>query len=380
MTYDGTSHAFRTPFLQGKSWRTRIRETATGELTTRTVKAAKSLKDAKRIVQGWADAARLAAIQAAMRPEDRPLVVESIVAACDLWLSNLKPDIRPSTLTGYQSTLTTFTAHSASKGIINVSELRLGHYEDFVKVRGHTWSGRTKVKTLALLKRFFLWCVASSYLRASPIALVRPPKAWTKAVRDSRFRGTALTDDQARSLLAACSDPLKPVVLCALRTGLRYGNIMRLRWGQLPNDLTEVKIAGAEMKSGEAFHAPVHSEVTSMLRELLSNYMAEHHRAPGPDVKVFDVPSIAYAVRLALRRAGLAEIDGKHTRIHDLRHTYATVLARHCVGAAVAKLLAHAPKEVTDRYVHLDMADLKSELAKVPWLLPPARETAETAT
>jgi integrase len=55
-------------------------------------------------------------------------------------------------------------------------------------------------------------------------------------LKENTKRLQFLTDDEKKSLLDACKEHLKPMVSCAILTGMRRGEIMSLKWDQVRND------------------------------------------------------------------------------------------------------------------------------------------------
>lgn len=406
-TIEGAAHTYRSPFLQDGSWRVRRRSIATGQITTFVLKdpngeSPRNVRAARDLVTSIAVSERVEAEELAKRPEERAIKVESMQDAFDRWLATIEHEVRTPTHTDYKTQLGIVRRHFSAKGLNTVGEVTLEHVEELFRTLGQEWTGRTKVKYLALLKRVFTWCVRHCLTHSNPAAGMTPHKSWSKAVSQSRFRGVALNEDQARALLVACREKfmtrrtasadggragqkpwsqeakppeyLYPATLFALRTGCRLRNVVALRWKHLVNDMTELRIDGSEMKSGEQFHVPLHAKAVALLKRLAKARLAKQHRAPGGETLVFglEAASIAQPLARALKRAELAEVDGRRVRFHDLRHTFASWCERHCTFAAVQKLLGHSPRSVTDRYVHLKMDELRAEVGKLPWIEPPA--------
>jgi len=162
----------------------------------------RSLKQARDLVADLAMQERLDAEEIARQPQDRTVKPESIAAAFDEWLANIEHEVRAPTHLDYKTQLGVVRAHFIAKGLHTVAEIQLAHVEELFRTLGQEWRGRTKIKYLALLKRVFNWCVQHRYTRANPAAGMTPHKSWSKAVAQSRFRGLALTEDQARARLS----------------------------------------------------------------------------------------------------------------------------------------------------------------------------------
>ncbi len=66
--------------------------------------------------------------------------------------------------------------------------------------------------------------------------------------------GKALTDDEERRLLAACgasrSRALPMAVRLALNTGMRRGEILNLRWGDIDLDAKRLTVTKSKTKAG----------------------------------------------------------------------------------------------------------------------------------
>lgn len=107
-------------------------------------------------------------------------------------------------------------------------------------------SPATVVRYMASLSSMFTVAVKDwQWLEVSPTSSVRKPK-------EPRGRVRFLDDNERAELLAACkastSKFLYPVVVLALSTGMRRGEIMKLRWSDV--DLVRGQIMLKETKNG----------------------------------------------------------------------------------------------------------------------------------
>ena len=137
------------------------------------------------------------------------------------------------------------------------------------------------------------------------------------------------------------TDHLMPLVLLALNTGLRRGELTQLTWADIdiPGKLLTVRAGYA--KSGKARHVPLNSEALAVLKA--------HKKHKAGKGELFGVASLKKSW------AGLmtaAKIDG--FRFHDLRHTFASKLVMAGVPLAVVRdLLGHSSITMSERYAHL---------------------------
>jgi integrase len=132
--------------------------------------------------------------------------------------------------------------------------------------------------------------------------------------------------------------------MVALHTGMRLGEILGLRWGDL--DLRHRLISITRTKNHERKTIPINEELYGELvqlpRRMTSPYLFCH-----PDGT--RIPRITRAFHGALRRAGIDDF-----RFHDLRHTFASHLAMRGVPLeTIGALPGLKDPKMTKRYAHL---------------------------
>jgi integrase len=166
-----------------------------------------------------------------------------------------------------------------------------------------------------------------------------PPVNWKKlkaAEPPGRIR--FLDEDEYDRLMAAAHPSLRPIILCAVTTGLRRGDIMRLEWRQVK--LAERIIQIQRTKANRAHQV----RIAPALMAALSTIPAEKRRG-----RVFDLTGFR---RRWEKAVDAAELD--NFRFHDLRHTFAS-WAR-MAGADLAEImeaLDHSTINMTMRYAHI---------------------------
>ncbi|MBI5854268.1 MAG: site-specific integrase, partial [Nitrospirae bacterium] len=156
---------------------------------------------------------------------------------------------------------------------------------------------------------------------------------------------------EAERLLQACEDWLRPIVLTALHTGMRKGEILGLTWDLV--DLNHGFIRLKQTKNGKARALPLNETLWTLLGRLRTR----------PDVpRVFHDADgqrwgdVRHAFDRACEGAGLTDF-----RFHDLRHTFASWLIMRGVPlATVSNLLGHTSPTMTLRYAHLSPKHLTS--------------------
>jgi integrase len=150
------------------------------------------------------------------------------------------------------------------------------------------------------------------------------------------------------SLDGEFADHLKPMVLLAVNTGMRRGELFDLMWGDVDLQKKTVTIEGKTAKTGNTRHIPLNSEAIKILR-------AWYGQASGEGL-VFISPAtgsrfdnIKTAWSNLRTRAAI-----KDFRFHDLRHTFASKLVTAGVDLyTVKELMGHSTIQMTERYAHL---------------------------
>ncbi len=196
---------------------------------------------------------------------------------------------------------------------------------------------------LAALSKAFSNAVKEwHWLRDNPLRNISKPE-------EPRGRVRYLDDEERRRLLEACRKSeyrqLYLIVLFALTTGMRRGELLGLRWQDV--DLERRVAVLHNTKNGDRRSVPVLPEVAELLREhgkvrRLDNDLI--FASDGQDAVWFD--------KFWYRALSDAKI--KDFRFHDLRHTAASYLAMSgATTAEIAAVLGHRTLQMVKRYAHL---------------------------
>lgn len=168
------------------------------------------------------------------------------------------------------------------------------------------------------------------------------------SLSDERKRERILTREEEIRLLDACDgkrEHLRPIVICALDTGMRRGEILTLRWRDVDLDTDVITIQAFNTKTMRERSVKM---TVRLLRELDTLWEASRKE---PDARVFGiVDTVKRSWATALRIAGIEGL-----RFHDLRHTCATRLVRGRLELSeVSRVLGHTNITTTFRYANLD--------------------------
>lgn len=232
---------------------------------------------------------------------------------------------------------------------------------------------QTKRNARNFLNAIFQYAVDEGWIETNPVASVR-----VKARAVTRETSTFLTAPEAISLIGASKGA--PEVVIAIFTGMREGEMRSLEWSDVHDTHFVVRYGKPKKgtKSGKirrvvslppvrAAIARLRAERDALRAELKPNdprrdrafsafvfpTRSGHHRQPG---KIVERPTW-------LRWLTNAKIS-RRVRIHDLRHTCATLLLTGAWGGdpwayeAVKELLGHSSVKVTERYARtIGLAD-----------------------
>ena len=200
-------------------------------------------------------------------------------------------------------------------------------------------------RQMSLLKSMFTKAVDWDMCSEDVLRKVRKAKALKGVVSRLRF----LSQVECRELINACDPHLKPIVITALNTGCRKGEILSLKW-DTNIDLKHGFILLDKTKNGERREIPINNTLRAVLIGLPRRidipyvFFDPSNGKPYGDVKK--------AWHSALRKA---KIHDYH--FHDNRHTFASQMIMAGVDiTTVSRLLGHKSLKMTLRYSHLSPA------------------------
>lgn len=149
-------------------------------------------------------------------------------------------------------------------------------------------------------------------------------------------------------------DHLTPAVLLSINTGLRRGELFKLKWSSVDFDRGLVTVEGRNAKSRQTRHVPLNDEATSLLRRW------REQSADG--ARVFSVATnFKNGWKALLKRAGITQF-----RWHDMRHHFASRLVQRGVPLnTVRDLLGHSTVQMSLRYAHLAPDQRREAVAKL---------------
>lgn len=175
--------------------------------------------------------------------------------------------------------------------------------------------------------------------------------------KDNR-RERRLKDGEQEKLLEAARTRQNPliekVVIFAIETGMRRGEILGLHWDQV--DLKRRSVTILESKNGYSRTIPLTPGAFGLLQSMKDE-------AGDKDLKPERVfPVTANALRMAWERM-LARTDIKELHFHDLRHdAISRFFEMGLTVPEVASISGHRDMKMLMRYAHADAKNLAKKL------------------
>ena len=197
-------------------------------------------------------------------------------------------------------------------------------------------------KEVGTLRHMLAKAVSWGFLERSPFS-----RGESLHLKENNQRLRFLNEEEAERLVAKCSDHLRPIVLCALNTGMRKGEILALKWEDVRNGFIYVR----KSKTDEARQIPINDTLAEMLKGLrVKNQLQSPYvfciKSGG---KLTNIGSVQRSFERARKKADIDDF-----RFHDLRHTFASWLVmRGASLKVVQELLGHKSLTMTLRYSHL---------------------------
>lgn len=202
-------------------------------------------------------------------------------------------------------------------------------------------------RDVGVLRHLLYWAVDEGLIETNPLARIR-------LVPERRAPKPVLTVAEERQLLAAAHPHLQDLIVAALDTGMRRGELFHQRWEHVDLARNVLLVTRSKTAQGEGREIPF----TARVRHLL-----EPRRQPEGIVFAYRgsrVDDVKTAWRSTLRRAGV-----RHLRFHDLRHTFNTRLLEAGVLQEVRKaLMGHVSVAgVHGRYTHIELPLMRAAIA-----------------
>jgi integrase len=204
-------------------------------------------------------------------------------------------------------------------------------------------------RDLGVLRRILYWAVDERLLAANPLARM-------KMARERRTRRQVLSVAEEALLFGVVKGHLRAMILIALDTGMRRGEITGQKWEDVDFSQKVLFVTRSKTPEGESREIP--------LTERLFTFLSEHRKPEGLVIDFQGRP-----VRIVKRAWGTALKNAKlrHIRFHDLRHTFNTRLMEAGVLQEIRMaLMGHSTgSKIHSLYTHIELPAKREAIRKL---------------
>lgn len=286
---------------------------------------------------------------------------------CNRYLTDTLPSKGSSLQRGQKQQLGWWTKRIGGYALADVTPALIAEQRDFLAKKvlvpssddrpARLTAPATVVRYLAALSAAFSQAVNEwGWIEVSPMAKVKKP-------REPKGRVRFLSDEERAKLFDACRKSenryLYAIVLLAISTGARHGEIMGLEWQHI--DFERSRAVLFDTKNGD--HRPL------LLSPQLIDELQRLHSARADGTSLVFVSARAPTRPMEIRaywHTALTVAGINDFRFHDLRHTAASYLAMNgATSTELSEILGHKTLSMVKRYAHLSESHTRQVVTKM---------------
>jgi len=271
-------------------------------------------------------------------PEERPELTVSM-----LWAEFCEKSVVKAHHTDRMGHLLPFFGNArladVSKGLVSTYR-KLRQQEDGV-------APATTNRDVSVLRRLLNFAVEENLLAANPLSRLRME-------RERRTSRPVLSVAEEDALLAAAPEHLRHLVIAALDSGLRRGELLHQRWGDVDLERRVLFVSKSKTPEGEARAVPLTVRLDALLRALPRNSDLVFTYEGRP------LRSLRRSWKTAVKASGIRPL-----RFHDLRHCFSSRLMEAGVLIEIrCALMGHSTGTNTNLiYTHIELPTKRKAIA-----------------
>jgi integrase len=210
----------------------------------------------------------------------------------------------------------------------------------------------------------YLKCGAAMFARCLP----QMPNPW-KAVKLYKVKNQLvrfLTNEQEQRVLTYASEHypwLFEILVIAVATGMRRGNVVKLKRSQVHWDMGIIQV----IQKGGKIHQAVLTDDCRRILSAIPDNGTEFFWAPGHNGFTKSETRLDNCYKECISAAG---VNSKEFRFHDLRHHGATKVVKDFGLLAAKEFLGHSSITHTLRYAHLEQKAHAANINSIPIQIP----------
>jgi len=208
-------------------------------------------------------------------------------------------------------------------------------------------------RDVAVIRRILFWALEQGLIAQNPLVRVG-------MVRERRTKKPILSLAHENAILAVAKPHLRDLVIAALDTGMRRGELFRQAWEDVDLEHGVLYVTKSKTAEGEGREIPL----TKRLKDLLLQKSESLSSVSGP-VFTYQGNAIGDLKRSWETAQRNAKLPIRY-RFHDLRHTFNTRLMEAGVIQDVRMaLMGHEPRTVHWGYTHVELPAKREAIKKL---------------
>ncbi len=275
--------------------------------------------------------------------------------------SYCKTNVAPSTNKRYNSIIDNFKRFLKEQypHLNKISQFHPKIFEDFKAFRkDEEAENRTVNAEMIVIRMMFRLAITWGYCKENPSDGVSKLRVPLKNAPEF------LTKEQCKALLDAADDFLRPIFITFLNAGLRKGELENLEWSDIDFDRRKIKIIVKDDWSPKTDEReiPINNALYEVLKNQKIKLNGSKYVFPGEDGEIIYKNRLRKRFMTLTKKLGFGHI----TKIHALRHTFASHLVMKGVDlTTIKKLMGHSDIDTTMIYSHLTDSHVDAAVDKL---------------